>query len=101
MIVVNPNGTVDPVYIGPIEVIVRRNESAIWQRSAWHAVAYATGSPLIVADGFGPMPDDAVNAIRERLVELRDALVLACMDLASVPGCGGESMMPVEAEAAE
>jgi len=98
MIVVNPNGTVEPIQIGQIEVHVRRDLAAISPRSAWHATAYAPGHPVYLASGFGPMPDDAVHEVQDRLVELRDALVLACMDLASVPGCGGAEMMGIEAD---
>lgn len=98
MIVINPNGEVDPVQIGPIEVIVRRAADALSPRSAWMAVAYWPGSARVLVDGWGPMPDDAVREVQDRIVTLRDALVLACMDLASVPGCGGEEMMPIEAD---
>jgi len=98
MIVVNPNGTVDPIHIGPIEVQLRRSTAPIMAESTWLALAYAPGSSNVVTHGWGSMPDDAVNAIRERLVELRDALVLACMDVASLPGCGGAEMMPLEAD---
>lgn len=86
-IVIKPDGTVDPLQLGDVEVRFGLSMSCGWLCTAF------VGRDLI-AKAWAAMPDDAMRMVMERLAEVRGAIDGALA--AIVVDMSGEGMMPTE-----
>lgn len=94
IVVVKKDFTIEPIRLaGDIVITGKRSING----SLWFAHAYAGEGGACIATAMDVMPDRAVEALRMELTWLRDALIEACDDDVA-PGCGGEDMMPIEAD---